>query len=69
MKEEIHKSANILGNFNRPLSRTNRIRRQRLSKKIKALKCIINHIDNIYRTAHWATAQCAQFSNAGGTPK
>ena len=54
LKEEICKSTHIVGNFNRPLSRTNRIRRQKLNEDIKDLKCMINHPDliNIYRTAH-----------------
>lgn len=66
LKGEINSSKLIFGHFKTPLSKMDRIAKQKISKEIKS---IVNQLDlaDIHRALYWTTTAHAFFSGAHGT--
>ena len=65
---KIDESTITVEDFNTPLSVSDRTSRQKISKDIVELNCIINHLDliDIYRLLHPTTAEYTFFSSSHG---
>ena len=65
---KIDESTITVEDFNTPLSVIDRTSRQKISKDIVELNCIINHLDliDIYRLLHPTTAEYTFFSSSHG---
>ena len=68
-KKDIRSNTTILGDFNTPLSKTDRSPKQNINKDFVALNCAQNEMDltDIYRAFHPKQAKYTFFSNAHGT--
>ena len=68
-QQKIDESTITVEDFNTPLSVIDRTSRQKISKDIVELNCIINHLDliDIYRLLHSTTAEYTFFSSSHGT--
>ena len=68
-KGEIDSNTIIVGDFNTPLTLTDRPSKQKINKEIQTLNDTIDQIDliDIYRTFHPKVAEYTFFSSAHGT--
>ena len=69
IKEEIDSKTIIVGDFNTPLSPTDRSSKMNINKETQALNETLNKMDliDIYRTFHAKTREYTFFSSAHGT--
>ena len=69
MKGEINSSTIIVGDFNTPLTPTDRLTKQKISKETQTLNHTMDQLDLIdtYRTFHPKTMNFTFFSSAHGT--
>ena len=69
MKGEINSNTIIVGNFNTPLTPTDRSTKQKINKETQTLNDTIDLLDliDIYRTFHPKTMNFTFFSSAHGT--
>ena len=68
IKWEVDSNTIIVGDFNTPLSPTDRSSKMKISKEIQALNDTLNKMDliDIYRTFHPKTKEYTLFSSAHG---
>ena len=68
MKGEINSSTIIVGDFNTPLTHTDRLTKQKISKETETLNHTMDQLDliDIYRTFHPKTMNFTFFSSAHG---
>ena len=69
IKGEIDSNTIIVGDFNTPLSPTDRSSKMKINKETQALNDTLNRVDliDIYRTFHPKTTYYTFFSSAHGT--
>ena len=69
IKGEIDSNTIIVGDFNTPISPTDRSSKQKINKETQALNDTLNKMDliDIYRTFHPKTTEYTFFSTAHGT--
>ena len=69
IKGEIDSNTIIVGNFNTPLSPTDRSSKMKINKETQDLNDTLNKMDliDIYRTFHLKTTEYTFFSSAHGT--
>ena len=69
MKEEINSNTIIVGNFNTPLTPTDRSTKQKINKETQTLNDTMDQLDltDTYRAFHPKTMNFTFFSSAHGT--